>query len=116
MTRPSGPAWARSSSSRESPSPVDAAAVAEEAAGRLADARRRPDDRRGAFLHAAAGAAPAHVRPHPARADGVDDDPARAGLRRPDADERVERDLRDAVGGRRPAALAVTARPDVRDE
>src|SRR5689334_6997523 len=65
-------------------SPVDAAAVAKEAAGRLALAGRRPDDRRGAFLDAAAGAAAAHVRAHPARTDGVDDDVARRELRRPD--------------------------------
>src|SRR6185436_12857769 len=92
--------------------PLDRAAVAEEAARRFsrrAFEHRAPDDRGGALFDAARGAAAAHVGAHPTGAHGVHADAARREGRSQKAHERVEADLRDAVGRRGPARLAVAA-------
>ena len=80
-------------------SPVERAAVAEEAAGRsVVGQLGRPHDARRALLDRPP--ALAHVGVRPAGADGVDEDAVPAQLAREDAGERVQAGLADAVGGR----------------
>src|SRR5438270_7911497 len=82
------------------PSPSEWLAIAEESAGRpRVGKRHRPDHTCRALFDRARRVRPSHLGRHPARADGVDQNARRLKFVGQHAGERVQRSLRDAVGG-----------------